>query len=105
MNHVQTKLNPLKLDDCPFAEKPDLPNPTTWVEPKIVVEVKFHSWTEDDHLRAPVFLRLRDDLKARDVKARDVRRPRVSETAPTGPPAAKDASGATGEIARILAQL
>ena len=105
LKQLQSKLQPLKRDDCPFAEKPDLPNPTTWVEPKIVVEVKFHSWTEDDHLRAPVFLRLRDDLKARDVKARDVRRPRVSETAPTAPPAAKDASGATGEIARILSQL
>jgi len=105
LKQLQAKLAPLKRDDCPFAEKPDLPNPTTWVEPKIVVEVKFHSWTEDDHLRAPVFLRVRDDLKARDVKARDVRRPRVSETAPTAPPAARDASGATGEIARILAQL
>ncbi len=107
LKQLQAKLEPLKRDDCPFAEKPELPNPTTWVEPKVVVEVKFHSWTEDDHLRAPVFLRLRDDLKARDVKARDVRRPRVSETAPVGAPApaARDASGATGEIARILAQL
>jgi bifunctional non-homologous end joining protein LigD len=107
LKQLQAKLEPLKRDDCPFAEKPDLPNPTTWVEPKIVVEVKFHSWTEDGHLRAPVYIRLRDDLKARDVKARDVRRPRVSETAPVGAPApaARDASGATGEIARIVAQL
>src|SRR3989441_2349811 len=107
LKQLQAKLQPLKRDDCPFAEKPDLPNPTTWVEAKVVVEVKFHSWTEDGHLRAPVYIRLRDDLKARDVKTRDVRRPRVSETAPVGAsaPAARDASGATGEIARILAQL
>ncbi len=105
LKQLQTKLEPLERDTCPFAEKPDLPNPTTWVEPKVVVEVKFHSWTEDGHLRAPVYIRMRDDLKARDVKARDVRRPRVSETAPTASPAARDASGATVEIARILAQL
>jgi len=99
---VKMRLEPLQRDTCPFAEKPDLPNPTTWVEPKLVAEVKFHSWTEDGHLRAPVYIRLRDDLDARDVKARDVRRARVSEAAP---PAARQAQGASAEIARILTQL
>jgi bifunctional non-homologous end joining protein LigD len=105
LKQLKARLVPLKRDTCPFAEKPDLPNPTIWVEPKIVVEVKFHSWTEDGHLRAPVFLRVRYDLNARDVNAREVRRSRVSEEAPTAPPAASDAQGATGEIARILTQL
>jgi bifunctional non-homologous end joining protein LigD len=105
LKQLKARLEPLKRDDCPFAEKPELPNPTTWVEPKLVAEVKFHSWTEDGHLRAPIFLRLRDDVMARDVNAREVRRARVSEAAPTEPPAARDASGATGEITRILTQL
>ena len=42
--------------------------PTTWVEPKAVVEVKFQGWTDDGSLRAPVFLRLRDDIDARSVR-------------------------------------
>ena len=29
LKQLQAKLGPLKRDDCPFAEKPDLPNPTT----------------------------------------------------------------------------
>src|SRR6185503_1887317 len=62
--------------------------PTTWVEPKLVAEVKFQSWTEDGHLRAPVFLRLRDDLDPKKV----VR----------ALPPAKQASG---EIETILRQL
>ena len=99
---LKKRLEPLERDTCPFAEKPDLPNPTTWVEPKIVAEVKFHSWTEDGHLRAPVYTRLRDDLDARDVKARDVRRARVSEAAPA---AARQAQGPSAEITRILGQL
>ena len=33
---------------CPFAEKPELNGPTTWVEPEIVAEVSFQSWTDDD---------------------------------------------------------
>src|SRR6185503_4247265 len=47
--------------------KPELPNPTTWVEPKEVAEVKFQSWTEDGSLRAPVFLRFRDDIDPQEV--------------------------------------
>jgi bifunctional non-homologous end joining protein LigD len=59
----------------PFAEKPDLPGPMTWVEPELVVEVKFQSWTDDEHLRAPVFMRLRDDLDAATVRKPAARRP------------------------------
>jgi len=39
----------------------------TWVRPELVCEVKFHEWTHDDLLRAPVFLRLRDDKAPKDV--------------------------------------
>ncbi len=53
----------------PFAEKPDLHRPTTWVEPKLVAEVNFASFTPDGNLRAPVFLRLRDDIKPGDVRS------------------------------------
>jgi bifunctional non-homologous end joining protein LigD len=107
LTQFKNRLEPLKQDACPFVEKPDLPNPTTWVEPKLVAEVRFHSWTEDGHLRAPVFLRLRDDVEARSVTAREVRRARVTGAAPAGPPApaTRAASGAGGEIARVLAQL
>jgi bifunctional non-homologous end joining protein LigD len=52
----------------PFAEKPPLHRPTTWLEPELVVEVSFESWTPDGMLRAPVFLRLRDDVAPRSVK-------------------------------------
>jgi bifunctional non-homologous end joining protein LigD len=34
---------------------------TTWVEPVLVVEVRYKEWTEDQLLRHPVFLRFRDD--------------------------------------------
>ena len=64
---VKDRLKPLHRSSCPFAEEPELNGPTTWVEPDAVAEVNFQSWTEDDHLRAPVFLRLRDDVDARSV--------------------------------------
>jgi len=65
---AKKRLEPLRRDSCPFAQKPELPNPTTWVEPKVVAEVKFQDWTEDGSLRAPVFLRFRDDLDAREAR-------------------------------------
>lgn len=34
---------------------------TVWVQPDIVVEVRYKEWTEGGHLRHPVFLRVRDD--------------------------------------------
>ncbi|OLC08824.1 MAG: DNA ligase D [Gemmatimonadetes bacterium 13_1_40CM_70_11] len=34
---------------------------TTWVEPALVVEVRYKEWTEEQLLRQPVFLRFRDD--------------------------------------------
>jgi bifunctional non-homologous end joining protein LigD len=61
-------LEPLQRKTSPFADQPEQNAPTTWVEPKLVAEVKFQGWTDDHHLRAPVFLRLRDDVDAREVK-------------------------------------
>jgi len=65
---VKKRLEPLQTKDCPFVETPELNAPTTWVEPKVVAEVNFHSWTEEGALRAPVFLRLRDDVDAKKVR-------------------------------------
>jgi len=65
---VKARLAPLQRKTNPFSETPELNAPTTWVEPELVAEVEYQSWTDDGHLRAPVFLRLRDDLDAREVR-------------------------------------
>jgi bifunctional non-homologous end joining protein LigD len=87
---VRARLEPLQRNTCPFAEEPELNAPASWVEPKLVVEVKFHSWTEDGRLRAPVFLRLRDDIDPREV---------------VRAPAALPTPGAHGEIDHLVQQL
>ncbi len=58
----------LERKALPFAEKPPLQRPTTWLDPEIVVEVSFAEWTPDGMLRAPVFLRVRDDIEAKSIK-------------------------------------
>ena len=65
---TQKLLEPLRRKTNPFAEEPELNAPTTWVEPRLVAEVKHQGWTHDDHLRAPVFLRVRDDIDPGEVR-------------------------------------
>ena len=95
---VQARLERLRTTTRPFAEKPDLHSPTTWVEPELVAEVKFQEWTKDDVLRAPVFLRLREDVDPRAVE-------RVQSTGTVPDPKPRAAPRAGGEIEEVLAQL
>ena len=98
---VKERLRPLERSTCPFTEVPEQNAPTTWVDPQVVAEVSFHSWTADDHLRAPVFLRLRDDVDPKGVR----------RTNPGGASAIASASTITaasttgGPIDEVVAQL
>src|SRR5436853_104681 len=59
---VKARCEKLKTDTRPFADEPELHSPTTWIKPELVAEVEFQQWTPDGQLRAPVFLRLREDV-------------------------------------------
>jgi bifunctional non-homologous end joining protein LigD len=67
LGQAKRLLEPLQRKTSPFSDEPELNAPAVWVEPQVVAEVKFQGWTHDDHLRAPVFLRFRDDIDAADV--------------------------------------
>ena len=60
-------LQPLVQTDSPFKEKVTSNNNITWVKPKIVCEVKFTEWTQDEKLRHPVFLRIRNDKNVKQI--------------------------------------
>jgi bifunctional non-homologous end joining protein LigD len=82
---VKERLARLQTKTCPFAEEPELNGPATWVLPKTVAEVSFQSWTEDGALRAPVFLRLRDDVDPKAVRRSEPGRTPQAPTATGGP--------------------
>ncbi len=90
---VKAQLERLQRSTCPFAETPELNGPTTWVEPQTVAEVSFQNWTEDGALRAPVFLRMRDDVDPKMV--------RRSEPG-HAPHAARSAGGPVDEVVAQL---
>jgi bifunctional non-homologous end joining protein LigD len=61
------RLKPLERRTSPFAEVPKTNERAHWVEPRIVVEVKFSEWTADGKLRQPIYLGTRDDKSPHEV--------------------------------------
>ncbi|MBM3676486.1 MAG: DNA ligase D, partial [Actinobacteria bacterium] len=72
-------LRPLRRDTSPFGEVPRMQKvrarDVCWVEPTLVAEVEYGEWTPDGLLRAPVYLGLRDDKPADDVRRERVPMP------------------------------
>ena len=53
----------------PFANKVVSNEKPHWLRPDLVCQVKFIEWTDENLLRQPVYLGLRDDKNAKDVVA------------------------------------
>ncbi|MGH8163752.1 MAG: hypothetical protein ACREP1_05395, partial [Rhodanobacteraceae bacterium] len=89
---LQKKFKNEEREDCPFADlpsklatgrvrpnggqggqwvqgiTPSMMRKCHWVNPVFVCQIKFSEWTRDAKLRQPVFLGLREDKAAKDVK-------------------------------------
>jgi bifunctional non-homologous end joining protein LigD len=61
------RLRRLERKTSPFSTTVRTNEKAHWVRPEVVVEVKFNEWTDDDRLRTPIFLGVRDDKDAREV--------------------------------------
>ena len=65
-------MRPLERSDSPLAAVPTMPRvrrkDVVWVEPRLVAEVEFAEWTHEGRLRAPSYLRIRDDRAASEVR-------------------------------------
>jgi len=68
LKDLLARLEPLVIEEMPFATEPDRAKTTTWVRPELVVEVEYAQITSDQNLRAPVFVRLRDDKAPHEVR-------------------------------------
>lgn len=80
LSSLHRQMKSITIPKCPFSDLPRKsagkwaqgmsPAETrrcTWVEPKLVCQVKFTEWTDDGNLRHPVFLGLREDKAASEV--------------------------------------
>jgi len=72
LDRLLALLKPLERAESPFAETPRMPrvrrSDVVWVEPRLVAEVEFAEWTRENRLRAPVYLGLREDKPASEVR-------------------------------------
>lgn len=63
---IYSKLEKIRIDTMPIESLPYKNRNTVWVEPTFVAEIKFTGWTKDGIMRAPIFLRFRDDKSPED---------------------------------------
>lgn len=97
---LYNKFQPLITNRCPFKTKPKTNMPVTWLKPVLVCEVKYTEWTDENSLRHPIFMGLREDKTAANEKNEQlVKAPKASRVAKdtqrageTPPAAAKPAS-------------
>jgi DNA ligase D-like protein (predicted ligase) len=65
---VQALAKELHTLECPFPAAPYEPKLFSYLEPRVVVDVKYHAETPDGKLRFPVFIRVRRDLRPEDLR-------------------------------------
>ena len=51
----------MRVNRPPIDYIPHANGKPTWIRPKLVAEIKFDNWTNEKILRAPIFLRFRED--------------------------------------------
>ncbi len=84
LKDVFDRMQPLRRTSMPLAVTPPRSEvyDAKWVTPGLVGEIEFTEWTEDGRLRHPVFMGLREDKEAKDVKIETTRpRPAAEEKA------------------------
>jgi len=99
---AEKQLRPMVTKKSPFKEVPAEIRKATWVEPRLVCEVRFNEWTPDKKLRAPVFQGFRDDVDPEQCRLEDSLPEGAAPHAPPVPRSGKGGSGKGGVGGRPL---
>jgi len=95
---VAARLKELQTAKCPFEGIPETNEKATWVSPKLVARVKFSGWTQENRLRHPVFVGLREDAKSEECRWEN-------EVAAPANPAVVHAPAVVGKVLSTRAQV
>ena len=68
LEELSDKLKKLASPSCPFDVVPETNEKPSWVSPDLVARVKFSGWTQENALRHPVFVALREDVRPIDCQ-------------------------------------
>lgn len=72
LEELLRKLKRLSRVRSPFLKEETPREKNEWVQPRLVAEVRFSDWTADGHLRAPVFVSLREDKLPEQVQQEEL---------------------------------
>jgi bifunctional non-homologous end joining protein LigD len=67
LTRVWRLLKSLATSESPFSTRIQTNERAHWVRPELVAQVRFTEWTDDNKLRHPVYLGLRDDKEPRTI--------------------------------------
>jgi bifunctional non-homologous end joining protein LigD len=67
LKSLYQRMQPLRTKICPFDPEPKTNEPATWIRPELVCEIAFTEWTDENLIRHPSFLGLREDKSPKDV--------------------------------------
>jgi bifunctional non-homologous end joining protein LigD len=104
LHETMRRIAPLRSTKCPFIKKPADKRDALWLEPGVIVEVKFMDWTRDGHLRTPVFLRFRDDKVLSEIRREKSVQPLSTQSAAlvVSTPGELDTLPSENNVARIV---
>ena len=74
LEEIAQALAPLRRATSPFQTGGPPGRGHTWVEPRLVCEIRFTEWTDDGGLRHPTFMGLRPDKKREDCRREEAMR-------------------------------
>jgi bifunctional non-homologous end joining protein LigD len=66
LDEIYKKLQAMRIDKCPIDYVPYTNRDPIWIKPELVAEIKFSDSTEEKIMRAPIFLRFREDKSPRE---------------------------------------
>src|SRR5712664_3409079 len=101
LNELSTRLKELAAPASPFDSVPEANEKPSWVSPALVARVKFSGWTQENALRHPVFLALREDARPTDCQWEN----EVATTAPAATPTVVRAPEVVGRVLSTKAQI
>jgi len=70
LKELHSEFEKLKTSTHPFSSVPKMngiKGKPSWIKPELVCNIKFLEWTQDEHMRNPVFMGLRNDKEVKEV--------------------------------------
>ncbi|HEU4384730.1 MAG TPA: DNA ligase D [Anaeromyxobacteraceae bacterium] len=85
LDEIRARLEPRRRKTPAFSGAVPPGRENAWVEPELVVEVRYLEWTEEGLLRQPVFERFRDDKRPEESERPGASRDPPPAAPPQGP--------------------